>query len=286
MIGTAAPERTPRIDAHHHVWRIDRGDYGWLTPDLGAIYRDFTLADLRPLLSDAGVVATVLVQAAPTVAETEFLLRLAKASAGLVRGVVGWVDFGAPDAASALARLTDDPLLKSVRPMLQDLPDPEWILRPEVDATVAAMPGLGLRFDALVKPVQLPALLRMLERHTEIDVVVDHGAKPPIASGGWQPWADLIAAVARHPRVHCKLSGLVTEAGPEWTTDILVPYVDHLLACFGPMRLLWGSDWPVVNLAGGYSRWVAATDALLNGLSASERAAVIGGTARRFYGLE
>ncbi len=281
----AAPIPVPRIDAHHHVWRIDRGDYGWLTPDSGAIYRDFTLADLWPLLADAGIVGTVLVQAAPTVAETQFLLGVAHHSDGIVRGVVGWVDMAARDAVETLAALARDPLLKSIRPMLQDLRDPEWILRPEADAVLAALPGLGLRFDALVKPTQLPAILRMLDRHPDLAVVIDHGAKPPIASATRQPWGDLIAAVALHPNAHCKLSGLVTEAGPGWTEDALTPYVDHLLACFGPMRLLWGSDWPVVNLAGGYGRWVAATDTLLGGLAASERAAIIGGNARRFYGL-
>ncbi len=285
-MSAASSTATPRIDAHHHVWQLARGDYAWLTPDLGAIYRDFTLDDLRPLLTDAGVAATVLVQAAPTVAETEFLLEVAKDSAGLVRGVVGWVDFVEPDAVSKLSRLAREPLLKSVRPMLQDLPDPEWISRPDVDATVAALPGLGLRLDALVKPAQLRGLLRMLDRHPEIDVVVDHGAKPPIASGQWQPWADLIAAVALHPRVHCKLSGLVTEASPEWTADALAPYVDHLLACFGPARLLWGSDWPVVVLGGGYARWIAAADTLLSGLDGNDRAAIMGGNAGRFYGLE
>jgi len=275
-----------RIDAHHHIWRLDRGDYGWLTPELGAIYRDFTLADLRPLLKEAKILGTVLVQAAPTMAETEFLLRVAHESDGVVRGVVGWIDMDAPDAVAALATLARDPLLKSIRPMLQDLPDPEWLLRPDVDAVLGALPALGLRFDALVKPAQLPQLLRMLDRHPDLALIVDHGAKPPIASAKRQPWADLIAAVARHPRAHCKLSGLATEAAPGWTSEALAPYVEHLLACFGPERLLWGSDWPVVNLAGGYVQWVAATDTLLAGLASAERAAIMGGNARRFYGLE
>jgi L-fuconolactonase len=281
----AATTPTQRIDAHHHVWQIDRGDYEWLTPDCGALYRDFTLADLRPLLAEAGIAGTVLVQAAPTLAETEFLLAVGRESEGIVRGVVGWVDMAAHDAVATLATLTREPLLKSIRPMLQDLPDAEWILRPDVDATLAALPGLRLRLDALVKPAQLPALLRMLDRHPDLAIVIDHGAKPPIESGKRRLWADGIAAVALHPNAHCKLSGLVTEAGPHWTDDALAPYVDHLLACFGPMRLLWGSDWPVVNCAGGYARWVAATNTLLRRLAAPERAAIMGENARRFYGL-
>jgi L-fuconolactonase len=276
----------PRIDAHHHVWQLARGDYGWLTPELAAIHRDFVLADLAPLLESAGITATVLVQAAPTIAETEFLLTTAASSNGRVRGVVGWADFAAPDAVDTLSRLAQDPLLKSIRPMLQDLPDPDWVLRAEVDRALSALPELGLRFDALVKPSQLPALRRMLERHADLAVVVDHGGKPPIAAGDWQPWADLTEAIARHPRVYCKLSGFATEARPDWTAETLRPWVDHLLQCFGPARLMWGSDWPVVNLAGGYARWLAASDLLLGTLAADDRVAILGGNALRFYGME
>jgi L-fuconolactonase len=282
---TAATAEPMRVDAHHHDWRLDRGDYGWLTPAQAAIYRDFTLADLRPLLADAGIAATVLVQAASTSAETGFLLQVAGASDGVVRGVVGWVDLATREATGELERLARNPLLKSIRPMLQDLPDPDWVLRDDVVRALRALPQLGLRFDALVKPPQLPALLRLQERIPDLDVVVDHGAKPPIAAGGWQPWADLIAAAARNPRLHCKLSGLVTEAAAGWTADALRRYVDHLLGCFGPGRVLWGSDWPVVDLAGGYRRWVGATDALLSGLSSADRTAILGANARRFYGL-
>ena len=274
-----------RVDAHQHVWSLARGDYGWLTPQLGAIHRDFTLEDLQPELEAASMQATVLVQAAPTVAETEFLLDVARSSGGVVQGVVGWVDLEAPDAPATLRRLAVDPRLKSVRPMLQDLADAGWILRPAVTEALQLLPVLRLRFDALVRVREMPALLRLLERQPALDVVIDHGAKPDIAGRAWQPWADLIAQAATHPNVCCKLSGLVTEAGANWTADTLRRYVDHLLACFGPRRLLWGSDWPVVNLAGGYARWLAATQALLSGLAASERAAIMGGNARRFYGL-
>jgi L-fuconolactonase len=275
----------PGVDAHHHVWQLARGDYGWLTPALAPIYRDFGLAELAPALAAAGIGATVLVQAAPTSAETRFLLDVARTSGGIVRGVVGWADLAAVDADADLAGLAADPLLKSVRPMLHDIADPRWILRPDVGRALAALPRLGLRFDALVRPMHLPVLLRMVERHPDLDVVIDHGAKPLIASGRTQPWADAIAALAGNPRVHCKLSGLVTEAGNGWTAASLRPYVDHLVACFGTDRLLWGSDWPVVDLAGGYGRWAEASAVLLAGLGARERAAIMGGNARRFYGL-
>ena len=143
---------------------------------------------------------------------------------------------------------------------------PAWILRTEVGRTLAALPRLGLRFDALVKPAQLPALLPMLDRHPDLAVVVDHGAKPDIANGMWEPWARLMRAVADNPRVRCKLSGLVTEAGTGWTIDMLRRYFDFLVDIFGPQRLMWGSDWPVVNLTATYQSWYAATVALTAGL--------------------
>ena len=274
------------VDAHHHVWSLARGDYGWLTSDLAPIHRDFALKDLTPLREQAGIAGTVLVQAAPTVAETHYLLDVAARSDGVVLGVVGWADLTAPDAIPTLTRLARNPLLKAVRPMLHDLSDDAWILRAEVGRTLGALPRLGLRFDALVRPAQLPALLTMLDRHPDLAVVIDHAAKPDIAGGMWEPWARLMRAAAGSPRVRCKLSGLVTEAGPGWTIDTLRPYVDFLAENFGPQRLMWGSDWPVVNLAGTYQSWYAATVALTAGWSADDRAALMGGTARRFYGLD
>ena len=272
-----------RVDAHHHFWTVARGDYGWLRPG-SPIHRDYGLADLRPLLGD--VTATVLVQAAPTEAETRFMLDVAARSDGLVRGVVGWADFAASDAPERIAALAQDPLLKGLRPMLHDLPDPEWILGPDKQPALAALVRHGLRFDALVKPPHLPALLRLLERHPELPAVIDHGAKPGIAVGAWQPWADQMTLLAQETGAFCKLSGLVTEASAAWTPDALRRYADHLLERFTPARVMWGSDWPVVDLAGGYRRWREATETLLQGLSVPERDAVLGGTAVGFYGLD
>ena len=276
---------TGHIDAHQHVWTLARGDYGWITPALPALYRDFSLADVAPLHQQAGVTATVLVQAAPTIAETRFLLEVAQASDGVVKGVVGWADLAAPDAIPTLRRLSRNPLLKAVRPMLQDEPDPAWLLREDVARALDALPRLGLRFDALVRPPQLPSLLQMLERHPDLAVVIDHAAKPDIAQDMWDPWAEHMRAAAAFPRVRCKVSGLVTEAGAGWTIDRLRRYVDFLAECFGPQRLIWGSDWPVLNLGGTYQSWYAATVALTAGWSKADRAALMGGTARRFYGL-
>jgi L-fuconolactonase len=277
-----------RVDAHHHVWRLSRGDYGWLkpTPELLPIYRDFMLRELRPTLRGANVGATVLVQAAPTPAETHFLLEVAKASGGLVRGVVGWVDLAGGDVIAALNALAAEPLLKGVRPMLQDLPDASWIARPEVQPALAALPTLGLRLDALITPRELKPLLATLERHPDLEVVIDHCAKPDIASGAWQPWADDLAAIARHSNACCKLSGLVTEAGRSWSVDAMRRYVAHVIDCFGSGRLIWGSDWPVLTLAASYAEWVEAGDELLAGLTQGERDAIYGDNARRFYDLD
>ena len=271
-----------RVDAHHHVWRAARGDYGWLTPDL-PIHRDYMLDDLRPLLGD--ITATVLVQAAPTEAETDFLLTTAGTSHGLVRGVVGWTDLAAPDAPTRIAQLADAPMLKGLRPMLQDIADTDWILRPEVQPALAAITACGLRFDALIQPRHLPNLVTLSARHPRLPIVIDHAAKPAIAQGAFEPWASDIARVAQQTTAVCKLSGLVTEAGTNWQTNDLRRTADHLIACFGPARLMWGSDWPVVELAGGYRRWRAATDDLLRGLDAAARDAILGATAWSFYGL-
>jgi L-fuconolactonase len=271
-----------RVDAHHHVWCIARGDYGWLTADL-PIHRDYTLDDLRPLLGD--VTATVLVQAAATEAETAFMLEVAQNSAGLVRGVVGWVDFADREAPARVAALAREPLLKGLRPMLQDIADTDWILHAEVQPAIAALTAVGLCFDALIQPRHLPVMLKLCARHPSLRLVIDHGAKPAIATGGWRSWADDIARVARETKAFCKLSGLVTEATRDWHVDDLRRYADYIIDCFGPDRLMWGSDWPVVNLAGGYARWREATVTLLASLSTRECAAILGGTALEFYGL-
>jgi L-fuconolactonase len=274
-----------RVDAHHHFWRPARGDYGWLTQDgLPTLWRDFLPEDLAPLLAAGRIDRTVLVQAAETEAETQFLLSVAEVTP-FVGGVVGWTDFAAPDAPAAIARLAGNPRLVGLRPMLQDLPDANWILRDDVQPALRAVSANGLRFDALIKPPQLPAIRHLLDRYPELRVVIDHGAKPPIAAGGIDDWAGHMRAIARDSRAVCKLSGLATEAAPGWTAEALRPYVDVLLEAFGPERMMFGSDWPVLTLAGDYPGWLAAAQALTAGLSEDDRAQVFGGTATQFYGL-
>jgi L-fuconolactonase len=273
-----------RIDSHQHFWKLSRGDYGWLTPELGAIYRDFGPDDLRPILQRHKIDATIVVQAAPTIAETEFMLDIARRT-DFVKGVVGWVDFEAKEALDVIARLSDRDSLVGLRPMIQDIPDPEWMLRPSIGPAIAAMERASLRFDALLKPPHLAPFQNFLRRYPNLRIVVDHGAKPEIRNDGHAAWAPAIAEIARDERVFCKLSGLITEARSGWQIDDLRRYIDHLVACFGPGRLMWGSDWPVANLAGGYGSWMAAGEACLSSLSNDERVAIFGGTAARFYGV-
>jgi L-fuconolactonase len=274
-----------RIDAHQHFWRPSRGDYGWLTPEAHpGICRKFLPADLEPLLLDAGVERTVLVQAAPTVAETDYLLGLA-AETPFVAGVVGWADFEAQNAAQQIAALAQQPKLVGLRPMLQDLDDDAWLLRPAITSALDAMQAAGLRFDALVTPRHLPHLARLLAARPELKVVVDHGAKPDIAGGALDDWAAQMAAVAADTAAYCKLSGLVTEAGGGWSEEDLKPFVEVLLEAFGPARLMWGSDWPVVNEAGGYAAWHSAAWALADGCTLAERDLIFGGAAQAFYGI-
>ena len=275
-----------RIDAHQHFWRISRGDYGWLTPQgHPAICRDFGPGDLAPILTEAGVERTVLVQAAPTDAETRYLLDLADRTS-FVAGVVGWTDLEASDAPARIADLARRPKLKGLRPMLQDLPDDAWILRESLAPALRAMRSAGLRFDALIMPRHLPHLSAFLAAHPDLPVVIDHGAKPDIAAGGIDAWAEAITRIGRDTGACCKLSGLVTEAGPGWTEEQLAPYVAVLLEAFGPRRLMWGSDWPVVNEAGGYRVWRGAAEALTGACSDDEREWIFGRTAETFYGLE
>jgi len=273
-----------RVDAHQHFWRLERGDYGWLTPELGVLYRDFGPEDLRPRLTTRGFEASVVVQAAPTLAETRFLLELA-AQTDFVAAVVGWVDLEAPCVLGELDALQRAGSLAGVRPMIQDIADPDWMLGDTLTPAIRGLAERGLAFDALVRPHHLSRLRVLLDRHPDLRVVIDHAAKPDIAGGGFDAWAAEIAVIARETRACCKLSGLVTEAGEGWGIDDLVPYADHVLACFGPERVLWGSDWPVCELAGGYARWFEATETLLRGLLPARRDAVLGGNAASFYRL-
>lgn len=273
-----------KIDAHQHFWTLKRGDYGWLTPNLTPLYRDFEPEDLRPCLLANHIDGTVLVQAAPTLAETEYMLGLADAH-DMILGVVGWVDFEASDAAETVNTLAEHPKLVGLRPMIQDIADDDWMLRADLAPAFETMVNTGLVFDALTMPRHLPNLTALLARYPDLRVVIDHGSKPDIANSAFDGWAADMAKLAAQTSAYVKLSGLVTEAAPFWPDDDLKPYIDHLIAHFGSHRMIWGSDWPVCTLASSYQRWVEASETLLAELTAPEKAAVFGENAAALYGL-
>jgi L-fuconolactonase len=271
------------IDAHQHFWRLERGDYGWLTPDFQAIYRDYLPEHLAPQLKAAGIHSTVLVQAAPTVAETRYLLGLAHEHS-FIAGVVGWADFEDANVADTIAQLATDEKLLGLRPMIQDIADSEWMLEERLAPAYEAMVDHGLVFDALVLSKHLPALRELIARYPDLDMVLDHGAKPPIKSGDLGAWKLEITALARDTNIVCKLSGLVTEAGRA-APAVLREAFDHLLASFGPARLMWGSDWPVCELVCSYDDWRTTSDELLASLGPKDRELINSEVAHKTYGI-
>lgn len=275
-----------RIDAHQHYWQLGRSDYAWMQPDHAAISRDFLPKDMAPLCATAGVTGTILVQADATARETDFMLEIAATTPSVV-GVVGWIDFAAPDAVAQVERRAAQAPIRGLRPMLEFIPDPDWILQPAFAPVFRAMIASRLTFDALVHPHHLAALNILLRRYPDLSVVIDHGAKPRIATwntdaDAMQTWRKAMRRVAQNPQVSCKLSGLLTEAGENSRAGILTA-IEVLLEVFGPSRLIWGSDWPVMTLAGDYQEWVELCDLALAGLTAEERDAVYWGNACRFY---
>ena len=277
-----------QIDAHQHFWSPARGDYGWMPEDDPILSRPYGPADLLPQLAAHGIDRTVLVQAAPSVHESEYLLGIADA-VPQVAGVVGWVDFEDPADRAQLERLAAHPKFVGVRPMIQDLPDDDWMLREDVQWAYRAVTELGLTFDALGFPRHLANFLELLKRHPDMKVVVDHCMKPQIREGSddhFRFWAEGMRRIAEETGAFCKFSALVTEANADWSVADLEPYVAHVFEVFGPERIMWGSDWPVVRLRTEYAGWRQAAEALTAGLSEAERARVYGGTAAAFYGLE
>ncbi|WP_347312118.1 amidohydrolase family protein [Defluviimonas sp. SAOS-178_SWC] len=274
-----------QIDAHQHYWNPARGDYDWMPNDNPVLARTYGPADLAPELAAYGIGRTILVQAAATVAETEYMLGIADATP-TVAGVVGWVDFERPEDLAVLRRLAGHPKFLGVRPMIQDIPDVDWMLREDVQWGFRALSDLGLTFDALGLSIHLSNFLKISKLYPDLRIVLDHCMKPEIrghSPGVFGPWADGMSRLATETHACLKLSGLVTEAREDWTVEDLRPYADHVIAAFGPTRIMWGSDWPVCRLRGEYADWRRAAESLLSGLAEVDRARIFGGTATEFY---
>jgi L-fuconolactonase len=270
------------IDAHQHFWDPARGDYGWLKPD-NPIHRVYAPADLRPLMVDAGVDATVLVQAAPTPEETDYMLGIARQTPWIL-GVVGWIDLEARDAADEIRRRAGDPLFLGVRPMLQDLPDHDWILRPHLVPALEAIAANGLVFDALILSHQIAAIVELAKRHPQLSIVLDHAAKAPLGDAdAMASWAPMMEALARLPNVTCKVSGLLTELKAGGSRGDVARAIGVLFDFFGPERLLWGSDWPVLTLAGSYGDWFELAHGAIATKDPGAIPAIMGGNAGCIY---
>ncbi|WP_054939483.1 amidohydrolase family protein [Paenibacillus ihuae] len=275
-----------RIDAHQHYWKIDRNDYGWITPEIPVLFRDYLPSDLEPQLQKHGISHTIVVQAAPTVEETEYILELSK-HADSIAGVIGWLDLESPLFKTQYRQLCDHPKFTGIRVMIQEMDNSGILLSTPYIEALSYLAEEDLPVDLLVLADQLPQLIALLERVPGLRGVIDHLAKPPIASGRLEPWRSHMAEIAQHPGIHCKLSGMVTEADPQgWTHEDFTVYVHEMLDLFGPERLLFGSDWPVCLQAATYDEVIDVLRiALQDRLSPQEMEPIFGANAARFYKL-
>jgi L-fuconolactonase len=275
------------LDTHQHFWKANRGDYHWMTPEVPILVRDYLPGDLRPELQKAGAGQTILVQAAQTADETDFLLKIAEET-DFVAGVIGWFDLEDENFPVAYEEKRErHAKLLGVRPMLQDLADDRWMLRKKVMENLAYLAERKIVFEFLTYTRHLPFVLEVLEAEPRLHAVIDHISKPEIKARKMEPWSALISKVARHQNVFCKLSGMVTEADHRtWEPEHLRPYIEHVISCFGEDRVMFGSDWPVCLLAGSYAEVVNALRTIVaNHLSPSGLAKLFSGNGRRFYGI-
>lgn len=273
------------IDAHHHLWQYNESEYGWMTSAMATLRRDFLPSDMEAIAQELGVAGTVAVQARQTTHETAWLLDLATCDPRLL-GVVGWVPLVNPNVADDLDRFAANPKLKGVRHVLQDEPDDIYMLRDDFNRGVAQLRNRNLAYDILILERHLPQTLQFVDRHPSQVFVLDHIAKPRIKENVISPWRENLLELAKRENVYCKISGMVTEADWNlWNIDQLRPYFDAALRAFGPKRLMFGSDWPVLTLAGSYRRWIETFQSLIAGCSPDEQNEICAGTARRAYRL-
>jgi len=273
------------IDAHHHLWVYNNLDYNWMTGAMAALRRDFLIPELQQAMRESGVEGTVAVQARQTTEETEWLLDLATRNPSLL-GVVGWIPLADPAVDSYLDRFTQHPRLKAVRHVLHDEPDDFYMLRDDFNRGVSQLLKYGLTYDILIFERHLPQTLAFVDRHPNQVFVIDHAAKPQIGERLLSPWQERMKELAKRENVYCKVSGMVTEADwNTWTNDDLRPYFDVALSAFSPKRLMFGSDWPVLTLAGGYARWMRTFRSFISTLSTDEQESICSGSARAAYRL-
>lgn len=274
-----------RIDAHQHFWKVSGNRYGWLSEDDELLYRDFGPQELKPLLDEAGIDKTVLVQSGDYDWDTVYMLEQADA-ADWIAGIVGWVPLDQPDeAGKRLEAYKKNPLFKGVRHLIHNEKDPDWVIRDRVIEGLKVLSSFDLTFDVVaVFPNHLKHVPVLAEKVPDLRIAIDHLAKPPILSGIMEPWASQLRHAAQYPQVYAKISGLNTACDwVNWSYADIRPYVDAAVASFGPDRLMFGSDWPIANLAGDYKKVWEETLQALKQYSKAEQDAILGGTAARFY---
>ncbi len=275
----------PRIDAHHHLWKYDPKEYGWIDDSMKTIRSNFLPEHLQQEIRAVGIDGVVTVQARQSVAETDWLLGMAK-DHSFMRGVVGWVPLTDARVADALGKFKGNAKLKAVRHVVQGEPDPNYILRDDFNRGIAALRQFGLVYDILIFERQLPQSIKFVDRHPNQIFVLDHIAKPRIKENIVSPWRENLIELAKRPNVYCKISGMVTEADYHmWTEHQLDPYFDAVLHAFEPKRLMFGSDWPVALVAVNYARWFKLVSKKIEKLSAAEQDRILGGTAVEAYKL-
>ena len=273
------------IDSHQHFWQVGRFDYPWMSSDLGVLYRDYLPDDLVPILRQNGVKQTVLVQASNSVAESRWLLDLADKNS-FIAGVVGWVDLMSVAIDAQLDELCARPKFKGVRHLVESEPKDDWLVQPAVLSGLKKLSARGLSYDLLVHTHHLQYVPLVADSCPNLPLVIDHMAKPPVARNEIKEWSEALKPVASYPNVHCKLSGLVTEANwSSWQTNDLRPYVDYALEFFGADRMMFGSDYPVCLLAASYDIVLESFQELLKGLGDSDRDKIFSKNAARFYRL-
>ncbi len=284
-MASAKPTSPPCIDAHHHLWRYDAAQYPWISEAMAELRRDFLLSELSAVTRAAGVAGTVAVQARQSFEETEWLSSLASRS-DLILGVVGWAPLIDPGAEAYLEKAAALPKVKGIRHVLQDEPDDFYALREDFNRGAGLLRKFGLRYDLLVFARRLPQIIRFVDRHPRQIFILDHIAKPGIRERIVSPWREHLAELAKRENVYCKLSGMITEAHwHAWSAEHLRIYFDVVLEAFDPRRLMFGSDWPVLTVAGSYVRWLETVRSAISGLSFTEQARILGETAVEAYGL-
>lgn len=275
-----------RIDAHQHFWDIERLEYTWMPPGDSVLRRNYLPEDLWPILEQHNFDGSIVVQANVVMEETWWLLDLA-AGCGKIKGVVAWVDLTDPQLGATLDACGKHPKFKGVRHIVHDEPDVRWLLRPGVIDGLRELAARGIPYDLLLRPPHLPFIPELADKVPGLRMVIDHIAKPLIASRVMEPWARDLETVSKIPGMHCKLSGMITEADHKaWSAEDLRPYVRHALNLFTPDRLMFGSDWPVCRLAGSWKQVLAACTQACGPLPQTEREKILGGTAVKFYGLQ